>query len=134
MYCPIDEAWGNTGSSLLDATETKSEKRMVVRKNQPEHFTSEEVDEPNKDKLYQQYVALKQMFGDDEDKKSRVCNAVYSHMDSCQFCKDKYQSNDRCLLPVIDLNDVSKFVKRNNDIVTILLFAFLVLLIIKLLK
>ena len=108
-YCTLSEAWGRENfTSIIPKKETRVANR------------------------YELYKELQAEFAEEDRKK--VCSMVQSHIESCPDCKAKYMSNEKCLLPVIDLNNLSKYVKENHDTVTIVLIVLIIVLVLKLLN
>jgi len=137
MFCTLEDAWGgetlanNTIFNQSDKSDTfkNNEYSPINDNNITEHFS-------NKPNMYQQYMHLKEMFEQpvQQQQPNQVCVAIDSHLEKCQYCKDKYLTN-KCnsfIIPEINLSHLSHKITANSDTITILLFGLLLILILKL--
>lgn len=170
MFCTLEDAWGE---------KQFNEKPIFQQSDKPESFKSiehfsntktyedenenindninENIKYPSKDKLYNQYIQLKEMFGNDNhnDYHNRndyhnnsnshmqknnydVCIALDNHLAKCPRCRSKYLNyynqeklNDNYGLN-FDLSSFSLNLKSNKDIITIFLFGLLIILLLQL--
>jgi hypothetical protein len=135
MFCTIEDAWGEKNFT---------EKPIFQQSDKPEIFKEREhfgIDDnlktPSKKDMYNQYMELKEMFGNDnyEEQESQVCLALDNHLAKCTRCRSKYlkQNNQKYFhdnsfnLPNFNLN-----IRSNKDIITIFLFGLLILLLLQL--
>lgn len=147
MFCTLEDAWGdnitkpNTIFNQSDKSDTfkNNEYSSINNNNISEHFTTNNNTNNNTNNvsnMYQQYMQLKELFENNNNNtpKTEVCIAVDNHIENCPYCKNKcFQQRNSFIIPEINLSNISNKIIANADIITILLFAVLIMLIFKLL-
>jgi len=142
MFCTIEDAWGEKNFSEKSIFQ-QSDKSEIFKEK--EHFVIDNnVKTPSKKDMYNQYMELKEMFGNDDyqeqEKESQVCLALDNHLAKCTRCRSKYlkQNNQKYYhdnsfnVPNFNLPNFNLNIRSNKDIITIFLFGLLILLLLQL--
>lgn len=122
MYCSIEDAWGDDFNKHSNGSESES-------------TITNSASSVNSREEYKSFLKLKEKFGNDNNSSTNVqlCTQTMTHINTCKVCQEKlkemYQSD-------LNINNICKnimtTIKENNDVVTLVLICFLIILLIKL--
>ena len=104
-----------------------------------EQVFNKKSNESIKEDMYNKYIQLKEMFGNEEEEKkeSEVCIALDNHLQKCSRCRSKYlkykyYNDNNNYNNGFDLSKIMTNIRLNKDMITIFLFGLLIILLLQL--